>query len=163
MIEGIRAALGGDSQGACRKRVVALRYDAYFGGAGNFLLEFDELQHFSSARARTLALLWDGDGRRKGESRCPSGDSEFGVETGRSEETGGSRVTRYMVVIERGESSWGAHVPDLPGCVAVGETRDEVMSLIREAIVLHIDGLKEEGLPVPKPVSEGAFIIVEAA
>ena len=68
-----------------------------------------------------------------------------------------------MVVIERGESSWGAHVPDLPGCVAVGETRDEVMSLIREAIVLHIDGLKEEGLPVPKPVSEGAFIIVEAA
>ena len=68
-----------------------------------------------------------------------------------------------MVVIERGESSWGAHVPDLPGCVAVGETRDEVMSLIREAIVLHIDGLKEEGLPVPKPVSEGEFIIVEAA
>ena len=50
---------------------------------------------------------------------------------------------RYMVVIERGESSWGAHVPDLPGCVAVGETRDEVVDLIREAIALHIDGLKQ--------------------
>ncbi|MCC6650783.1 MAG: type II toxin-antitoxin system HicB family antitoxin [Candidatus Eisenbacteria bacterium] len=70
---------------------------------------------------------------------------------------------RYMVVIERGESSWGAHVPDLPGCVAVGETRDEVVDLIREAIALHIDGLKQEGLPVPKPISEGEFVDVEAA
>ena len=72
-------------------------------------------------------------------------------------------MIRYMVVIERGESSWGAHVPDLPGCVAVGETRDEVIRLIREAIVLHIEGLKSEGLPVPKPSSEGEFVDVEAA
>ena len=72
-------------------------------------------------------------------------------------------MTRYMVVIEHGESSWGAHVPDLPGCVAVGETRDEVVRLIREAIVLHIDGLRQDGLPVPKPSSEGAFVDVEAA
>ena len=43
-------------------------------------------------------------------------------------------MTRYMVVVERGETSWGAHVPDLPGCVAVGETREEVLRLIREAI-----------------------------
>ena len=70
---------------------------------------------------------------------------------------------RYMVVIERGESSWGAHVPDLPGCVAVGETRDEVIGLIREAVALHIDGLRREGLPVPKPSSEGEFVDVEAA
>ena len=68
-----------------------------------------------------------------------------------------------MVVIERGESSWGAHVPDLPGCVAVGETRDEVIGLIREAIGLHIDGLRREGFPVPKPSSEGEFVDVEAA
>ncbi len=68
-----------------------------------------------------------------------------------------------MVVIERGESSWGAHVPDLPGCVAVGETRGEVVSLIREAITLHIDGLRHEGVPVPKPTSEGEFVDVEAA
>ncbi len=72
-------------------------------------------------------------------------------------------MTRYMVVIERGESSWGAHVPDLPGCIAVGETRDEVIGLIREAIALHIDGLIREGLPVPKPISEGEFVDVEAA
>jgi len=72
-------------------------------------------------------------------------------------------VMRYMVVIERGETSWGAHVPDLPGCVAVGETREEVLQLIREAIELHIDGLKEDGLPVPTPSSEGEFVEVGAA
>ena len=62
---------------------------------------------------------------------------------------------RYMVVVERGETSWGAHVPDLPGCMAVGETREEVLRLIREAIEFHIDGLKEDGLTVPAPSSEG--------
>ncbi len=57
-------------------------------------------------------------------------------------------MIRYMVVIERGETSWGAHVPDLPGCVAAGETREEVVrQLIREAIEFHINGLKQEGLP----------------
>jgi predicted RNase H-like HicB family nuclease len=69
---------------------------------------------------------------------------------------------RYMVVIERGETSWGAHVPDLPGCVAVGETREEVRRLIREAIEFHIDGLREDGLPVPAPTSEGEFVEVGA-
>jgi len=72
-------------------------------------------------------------------------------------------MIRYMAVIERGETSWGAHVPDLPGCVAVGETREEVLRLIREAIEFHIDGLKQKGLPVPPPSSEGEFIEIEAA
>ena len=72
-------------------------------------------------------------------------------------------ITRYMVVVERGESSWGAHVPDLPGCVAVGENRDEVLRLIREAIELHIDGLRQDGLPVPSPSSESEFVEVGAA
>lgn len=53
----------------------------------------------------------------------------------------------YLVVIERGPSSFGAYVPDLPGCVAVGETRQEVEALIREAIEFHLDGLREEGQP----------------
>ena len=48
-------------------------------------------------------------------------------------------------------------MPDLPGCVAVGETREDVRQLIREAIEFHIDGLKQEGLPVPVPTSEGEF------
>jgi predicted RNase H-like HicB family nuclease len=68
-----------------------------------------------------------------------------------------------MVVIECGATSWGAHVPDLPGCVAVGETRDEALRLIREAIEFHIEGLKAEGLPVPRPSSEGEFVEVNAA
>jgi predicted RNase H-like HicB family nuclease len=72
-------------------------------------------------------------------------------------------MMRYMVVIERGDTSWGAHVPDLPGCVAVGETREEVLRLIREAIQFHIDGLREDGLPVPTPSSEGEFVEVGAA
>ena len=70
---------------------------------------------------------------------------------------------RYMVVIERGETSWGAHVPDLDGCVAVGETREETLRLVREAIDFHIDGLKQEGLPVPRPTSESEFVEVGAA
>lgn len=68
-----------------------------------------------------------------------------------------------MVVLERGDSNWGAHVPDLPGCIAAGDTRDEAIALIREAIELHIDSLKRDGLPVPKPISEGEFVEVAAA
>jgi predicted RNase H-like HicB family nuclease len=59
----------------------------------------------------------------------------------------------YVVIIEKGDSSYGAYVPDLPGCVAVGETREEAMKLIQEAIEFHIEGLKEDGLPVPVPSS----------
>jgi predicted RNase H-like HicB family nuclease len=57
----------------------------------------------------------------------------------------------YTVVIEQGTSSYGASVPDLPGCIAVGETREETIALIREAIELHVEGLREDGLPVPIP------------
>lgn len=70
---------------------------------------------------------------------------------------------RYMVVIERGGTSWGAHVPDLPCCIAVGETREEVVQLIREAIDLHIESLRQDGLPVPSPSSESEFVKVGAA
>ena len=58
---------------------------------------------------------------------------------------------KYAVVIEKGPTSYGAHVPDLPGCVAAGETRDEVCALIREAIELYVEALEEDGLPVPEP------------
>jgi predicted RNase H-like HicB family nuclease len=59
----------------------------------------------------------------------------------------------YLVVIESGPSTYGAYVPDLPGCVAVGESRAEVEALIREAIEFHIEGLREEGQPLPEPHS----------
>jgi predicted RNase H-like HicB family nuclease len=57
----------------------------------------------------------------------------------------------YTVVIEQGPTSYGASVPDLPGCLAVGKTREEAIALIREAIELHVEGMREDGLPVPTP------------
>ncbi|MCA9111051.1 MAG: type II toxin-antitoxin system HicB family antitoxin [Planctomycetaceae bacterium] len=60
---------------------------------------------------------------------------------------------RYTVIIEQGPSSWGAYVPDLPGCVAAGESREETLRLIREAIEFHIEGLIKHGQPVPEPHS----------
>lgn len=70
---------------------------------------------------------------------------------------------RYLVVLEQGPTSFGAYVPDLPGCVAVGETRDEALQLIREAIELHIADLKQTGQRVPPPSSTGELIAVHAA
>jgi len=61
--------------------------------------------------------------------------------------------TEYVVIIEQGPTSFGAYVPDLPGCVAVGESREEAMDLIRQAIELHIESLRENGEPVPLPHS----------
>jgi predicted RNase H-like HicB family nuclease len=71
-------------------------------------------------------------------------------------------MTRYTVILERGESGWGAYAPDLPGCVAAGKNREEVLSLIREAVQFHIEGLKREGLPVPEPASEGEVVVIGA-
>jgi predicted RNase H-like HicB family nuclease len=70
---------------------------------------------------------------------------------------------RYLVVVERGPTSYGAYVPDLPGCVAAGETKDEVLSLIREAIELHLEGLRDEGQPVPLPSTTSEIVEIEAA
>jgi predicted RNase H-like HicB family nuclease len=64
----------------------------------------------------------------------------------------------YLVVIERRDNSFGAYVPDLPGCVAVGETEEEALRLVREAIALHIEALKERGIPVPQPRSHAEVV-----
>lgn len=69
----------------------------------------------------------------------------------------------YLVVVEKGKTSYGAYVPDLPGCVAVAQTRREVLKLIREAIALHIEALRESGEPVPTPVSRSEVVKVRAA
>ena len=69
----------------------------------------------------------------------------------------------YLVVIEHGPSSFGAYVPDLPGCVAVGATRQEVETLIREAIAFHIEGLREEGQPLPEPSSTSQVVSIDAS
>ena len=70
---------------------------------------------------------------------------------------------RYLVVVEKGPTSYGAYVPDLPGCIAAGETKEEVLSLIREAMELHLEGLKDEGQPAPAPSSTSTLVEVEAA
>ena len=69
---------------------------------------------------------------------------------------------QYLVVIEEGPSSYGAYVPDLPGCVAVGETRNEVTQLIHEAIEFHLEGMKEDGIAIPMPHSSSAIVEVHA-
>ncbi len=60
---------------------------------------------------------------------------------------------KYAVIIEAGTRNYSAYVPDLPGCIATGKTLEEVKQVMREAIVFHIEGLREEGLPVPPPTS----------
>jgi predicted RNase H-like HicB family nuclease len=69
---------------------------------------------------------------------------------------------RYAVVIEKGAKGFGAYVPDLPGCIAAAKTRDEVVKLIQDAMEFHIEGLKQDGEPVPKPTSSVEFVEVAA-
>lgn len=72
-------------------------------------------------------------------------------------------LMKYAVIVEKGESSFGAYVPDLPGCVAVSENRAEVLQLIKEAIEFHIEGLHESGEVVPEPSLSVEYIQVLAA
>jgi predicted RNase H-like HicB family nuclease len=69
----------------------------------------------------------------------------------------------YTVVIEEGPTSFGAYVPDLPGCIAAAETRSEVVTLIREAIGFHLETLREEGLPIPEAHSSAESVEVAIA
>jgi predicted RNase H-like HicB family nuclease len=72
-------------------------------------------------------------------------------------------TNKYLVVIEPSATGFGAWVPDLPGCVAVGDTVEETIQLMREAIPFHLDGMREDGLPIPEPSSVATVIEVEAA
>lgn len=65
---------------------------------------------------------------------------------------------RYAVVIEKAGANYSAYVPDLPGCIATGATVAETQSEIRDAIQFHIAGLREDGLPVPEPVSRAEYV-----
>ena len=70
---------------------------------------------------------------------------------------------KYAVIVEEGENSFGAHVPDLPGCVAVAETREELLELIQEAIEFHLEGLREDNQPIPAPSSSIEYVEIRAA
>jgi len=60
-------------------------------------------------------------------------------------------MTNYTIIIEKGEGNYSAYCPDLPGVVAAGETEEETVELMKEAIEFHLEGLKEENLPIPEP------------
>lgn len=70
---------------------------------------------------------------------------------------------KYAIIIEKGPTSYGAYVPDLPGCVAVGETREEARQLIAEAIEFHLEGLRDDHQPIPEPASEMDYVEVATA
>ena len=70
---------------------------------------------------------------------------------------------KYTVIVEKGPTSSGAYVPDLPGCIAAGKSREEVLRLIREAVEFHIEGLRQQGESVPEPRSFGELVEVGAA
>ena len=69
----------------------------------------------------------------------------------------------YVVVVEQSETGFGVYVPDLPGCVAVGETREETLQLIREAIELHVESLREAGEDIPPPTSTAESVVVHTS
>jgi predicted RNase H-like HicB family nuclease len=69
---------------------------------------------------------------------------------------------RYAVVIEQSEGNYSAYIPDLPGCVATGATVEEVEIEIRDAIAFHLDGLREDGVPIPPPTSKVEYIELAA-
>ena len=71
-------------------------------------------------------------------------------------------MKRYAIVIEKAASNYAAYVPDLPGCIATGATVEETERLLREAIVLHVEGMREDGLPVPEPSSQVEYVEVDA-
>ena len=70
---------------------------------------------------------------------------------------------QYIVIYEKGPSSWGAYVPDLPGVISVGDSRDEVERQIHEAIEFHIEALRAEGITIPVPSSFAGVIEVDSA
>jgi predicted RNase H-like HicB family nuclease len=69
---------------------------------------------------------------------------------------------RFLIVIEKAGKNFSAYSPDLPGCVATGKTREETEKRMHEAIEMHIRGLIEDGIPVPKSQSSATFIAVQA-
>jgi predicted RNase H-like HicB family nuclease len=69
-------------------------------------------------------------------------------------------MTKYVVVYEKSATGWSAYVPDLPGVVTTGKTQEETKQLIREAIEFHLEGLREDNLPVPTPTASAEIVTV---
>ena len=71
-------------------------------------------------------------------------------------------MSRYLVVIEETPTGFSAYSPDLPGCVSTGRTREDVQGAMRQAIEFHLEGLRQDGAPIPKPTTSAAYIDVAA-
>ena len=69
-------------------------------------------------------------------------------------------MSRYVVVVETGGGNFSAYVPDLPGCVATGDTKEETLQMMTRAIAMHLDGLRHDGLPIPPPSTTADYIAV---
>ena len=70
----------------------------------------------------------------------------------------GEKIMRYAIVIEKAQGNYSAYVPDLPGCITTGKTIEEVEKNMKEAIAFHLEGLQEEGLPIPQPITECQYV-----
>lgn len=70
-------------------------------------------------------------------------------------------MKRYLIVIEKADSNWGAYAPDLPGCVALGDTVEETVELMREAMDMHLSAMIEDGDPIPEPTTISDYIEVD--
>ena len=66
-------------------------------------------------------------------------------------------MSRYLIILEKTDTGFSAYSPDVPGCIATGQTRSEVEQNMKEAIQFHLDGLRQEGLPLPAPRSQAAY------
>jgi predicted RNase H-like HicB family nuclease len=71
-------------------------------------------------------------------------------------------MKRYAIVIEKATTNYAGYVPDLPGCIAMGATIEETESMLREAIELHLEGMREDGIPIPQPASVVEYLEVSA-
>ena len=70
---------------------------------------------------------------------------------------------RFLVIIEQGEHNYSAYVPDLPGCISVGDTPEEIEKSMREAICMHLQGMIEDGEPIPTPLTTARYVNVPFA
>jgi len=69
---------------------------------------------------------------------------------------------KYLIVIEHGETGFSAYAPDIPGCIATGSTRDDVEREMKDAIAFHLDGLRAEGMAIPKPSTSSSYVEIPA-
>ena len=100
---------------------------------------------------RTIVGMWSDSVFARRRTSC-----EDGVEGGWIE------AMKYLIVIERTGTGFSAYSPDLPGCIATGNTRDEVEREMNGAIALHLDGLKAEGMAIPQPSSSSSYVEIPA-